>query len=170
MSWRSERGSRSLSSTKSSDRNFAFVINTITKAKLANCPQNSPLFCGTFRRDCTASGKPFALELSGGTARTSPTRTIILLIKPSGRAGRFLGYLGDELIVTSRHPFLDGARALLARGYDPATPYNMRHANSDVLSFVTTTIGHAAGLSINADRTRFQKFVPFEGHIKEAAE
>jgi hypothetical protein len=24
--------------------------------------------------------------------------------------------------------FLDGARALLARGYDPATPYNMRHA------------------------------------------
>jgi hypothetical protein len=65
--------------------------------------------------------------------------------------------------VQSRQPFLDGARALLARGYDPPMPYNMRHANSDVLSFVTTTIGHAAGLSVNADRTRFQKFIPFEG-------
>jgi hypothetical protein len=58
---------------------------------------------------------------------------------------------------------------LLARGYDPATPYNIRHANSDALSFVTTTIAHAAGLSVNADRTRFQKFVPFDG-LKEAAE
>jgi hypothetical protein len=108
-------------------------------------------------------------------AGKSPTncdrsQTIILVIKPSGRAGRFLGYLGDELIVpSSRQPFLDGARVLLARGYDPSTPYNMRHANSSVLSFVTTTIGHAAGLSVNADRTRFQKFTPFEG-IKEAAE
>jgi hypothetical protein len=60
--------------------------------------------------------------------------TLILVIKPSDRAGRFLGYVRDVLIVTSRQPFLDGASALLARGYDPATPYNMRHANSDVPS------------------------------------
>jgi hypothetical protein len=99
--------------------------------------------------------------------------TIVLVIKPSERAGRFLGYVGDELIVTSRQPFLDGARTLLARGYDPATPYNMRHANSDALSFVTTTIGHAAGLSTREDNStgiRFQKFVPFEGPVKEEAE
>jgi hypothetical protein len=89
------------------------------------------------------------------------------VIKPSGRAGRFLGYVGDELIVTSRQLFLDGARALLARGHDPATPYNMRHANSEVLSFVTTTIGHAAGLSVSDTRTRFQKFVPFQGVADE---
>jgi hypothetical protein len=92
------------------------------------------------------------------------------VIKPSGRAGRFLGYVGDEIIITSRQPFLDGARALLARGYDPATPYNMRHANSDVLSFVTTTIGHAAGLSVSDTRTpRLQKFVPFKGIDDEDA-
>jgi hypothetical protein len=79
------------------------------------------------------------------------------VIKPSGRAGCFLGYVDDQLIVTSRQPFLDGARALLARGYDPATPYNMRHANSGALSFVTTTIGHAAGLSVSEARaTRFR--------------
>ena len=101
--------------------------------------------------------------------------TVVLLIKPSGRAGRFLGYVGDELIVTSRQPFLDGARALLERGYDPATPYNMRHANSEVLSFVTTTIGHAAGLTVDDSRTRIRKFAPFdpfdeEPSIEEAAE
>ena len=94
----------------------------------------------------------------------------VLVIKPSGRAGRFFGHIDDDLIVTSRQPFLDGARALLARGYDPATPYNMRHTNSDALSFVTTTIGRAAGLSVNADRTRFQKFIPFDWQSKEAAE
>jgi hypothetical protein len=94
----------------------------------------------------------------------------VLVIKPSSRAARFFGYLGDDLIVTSRQPFLDGARALLARGYDPATPYNMRHANSDALSFVTTTIGHAAGLSVSDARTpRIQKFEPFDWGAKEEA-
>jgi hypothetical protein len=51
--------------------------------------------------------------------------------------------------------------------------YGMRHANWEVLSFVTTTIGHAAGLSVQETRaTRFQKFVPFEweGRDEEAAE
>jgi hypothetical protein len=96
---------------------------------------------------------------------------VVLVIKPAPKAGRFLGYVGDELIVpSSRQPFLDGARVLLARGYDPATPYNMRHANSEVLSFVTTTIGQAAGLTVDeGTRLRFRKFEPFEG-LKDAAE
>jgi hypothetical protein len=85
---------------------------------------------------------------------------IVLVIDPAPKAGLFLGYLGGELIVRSRQPFLDGARALLARGYDQSTPYNMRHANSDTLSFVTTTIGHAAGLDVCEDGRgmRFRKF------------
>jgi hypothetical protein len=92
------------------------------------------------------------------------------VIKPSGKPGRFLGYVGDELIVTSRQPFLDGARALLVRGHHPDTPYNMRRTSSDVLSFVTTTIGHAARLSVSEARTtRFQKFEPFEWAAKEEA-
>jgi hypothetical protein len=103
----------------------------------------------------------------------SAIQLVMLVIKPSGRAGRFLAYVADDLIVTSRQPFLDGARALLARGYDPATPYNMRHADSDALSFVATTIGHAAGLSVvdAATGTRFGKFAPFKGiEEDEAAE
>ena len=63
----------------------------------------------------------------------------------------------------------------LAQEYDPATPYNMRHANSDVLSFVTTTIGHVAGLTMDESRTRIRTFAPFdpfdeEPSIAEAAE
>jgi len=104
----------------------------------------------------------------------SQSQMIVLVIKRAPKAGRYLGYVDGELIVSSRQPFLDGARALLARGYDPATPYNMRHASSDLLSFVTTAIGHAAGLSVvdAAQGTRFRKFTASEPdeQIEEAAE
>jgi hypothetical protein len=95
---------------------------------------------------------------------------IELVIDPAGRAGLFSGRVGNETVVRSRQPFLDGARVLLARGYDPETPYNARHVNSATLSFVTTMIGRAASLSVHDTRTRFQKFIPFEGPIRGAAE
>jgi hypothetical protein len=52
-------------------------------------------------------------------------------IELAAKVGRFLGYVGDEHIMQSRQPFPDGAREPLARVYDPATPCNMRHGNSD---------------------------------------
>jgi hypothetical protein len=62
------------------------------------------------------------------------------------------------------------------REYDPATPYNLRYAYSDVLSFVTTTIGHAAGVSaLDSPRPRFEKLIPsqdsdeFDESIEETA-
>jgi hypothetical protein len=75
------------------------------------------------------------------------------------RAGMYVGYIGDDLIVASKQPFLDGARALIAAGYDPDEPYNMRREGSDTLSFVTTTIGHAAAFSVSEDGNgmRFKK-------------
>jgi hypothetical protein len=76
---------------------------------------------------------------------------IVMVIDPAPKAGLFSGYIGGELIVRSRQPLLDGARALLARGYNASTPYDMRHANSDTLSFVTTTIERAAGLDVRED-------------------
>jgi hypothetical protein len=89
---------------------------------------------------------------------------IELVIDPAGKAGLFSGRVGNEIVVRSRQPFLDGARVLLARGYDPATPYNMRHARSQVQAFVTTTIGHAAELRAADDGSgmRFRRFVPYE--------
>ena len=79
---------------------------------------------------------------------------IELVIDPAGTARLFDGRVGNDVIVRSWQPFLDGARMSLARGHDPATPYNMRHANSAALSFVTTTLGRAAGLSVVDARNR----------------
>jgi hypothetical protein len=77
---------------------------------------------------------------------------IELVIDPAGKAGLFSGRVGNEIVV------------LLARGYDPATPYNMRHARSQVQAFVTTTIGHAAELRAADDGSgmRFRRLVPYE--------
>jgi hypothetical protein len=76
----------------------------------------------------------------------------------TSRAGLYLAYVGDDFICASRWPFLDGARQLLAWGYDPDTPLNMRHKGSNTLSFVTTTIGLAAAWSVEESRMRFRKF------------
>jgi hypothetical protein len=46
---------------------------------------------------------------------------------------RFIGKVDGQTIVTIREPFLDGARVLAERGYDPQTPGNVRHANSSTL-------------------------------------
>jgi hypothetical protein len=96
--------------------------------------------------------------------------SIVLIVerafKPDGspKPGMYVGRIGSEVIVESRQPFPDGARALLARGYDPDTPYIMKHAKTGTVSFATTTIGHAAGLTTVEDKRglRFRKFVPGE--------
>jgi hypothetical protein len=48
---------------------------------------------------------------------------------------RFDAFLDGELIVTSRQPLLNGARALLARGFDPDAMLTMRHAGRAYDSF-----------------------------------
>jgi hypothetical protein len=62
--------------------------------------------------------RPFANRLqicSPAIPTAAHSQTIVLVIAPAPNPERFLGYIGDELIVTSRQLFLDGARALLAR-------------------------------------------------------
>ena len=61
---------------------------------------------------------------------------------------RFDAYLDDELITTSRQPLLDGARALLARGFDPDALLTMRHAGRDYDSFRPQAIGELAKWTI----------------------
>ena len=48
---------------------------------------------------------------------------------------RFDACLGGELITTSRQPLLDGARALLARGFDPDAMLTIRLGSSAADSF-----------------------------------
>ena len=52
-----------------------------------------------------------------------------MLVAPE-TAGRFTARLestGELIVESTRQPLVDGARELLARGFDLATPLTMRH-------------------------------------------
>lgn len=50
------------------------------------------------------------------------------------RPGLFDGWIDGELIITSRMPFFDAARILLARGIDPRATINMHHDGATISS------------------------------------
>jgi hypothetical protein len=62
----------------------------------------------------------------------------------SGRPVRFIATLDGDFVVLSDQPLADGARELLARGFDPATPLTMRHAGKAYDSFEPLPIGQWA--------------------------
>jgi hypothetical protein len=70
-----------------------------------------------------------------------PMTAIRLVASPEAnpqKAGRFTARLestGELLVANTRQPLVDGARVLLARGFDPGTPLTMRHAGSAHDSF-----------------------------------
>ena len=59
------------------------------------------------------------------------------------RPGAFIAYLetGDALVAGSRQPLVDGARELLARGFDLATLLTMRYEGKGYDSFQPLPIG-----------------------------
>jgi hypothetical protein len=73
-----------------------------------------------------------------------------LLVVPdadAAKAGKFtacLESIGETIVIGSRQPLVDGARELLTRGYDPATPLTMRHQGSTCDSFKPAPIGEWA--------------------------
>lgn len=72
-----------------------------------------------------------------------------LLIRPTpGKPGLYRAYLGNDLIVTSKQPFFDGARALLRLGYPPDLLITMRHEGSAHPSFVPMPLSEASGLTV----------------------
>jgi hypothetical protein len=69
-----------------------------------------------------------------------------LIVRPVGdpqKAGSFVAWLENtgDLVVRSRQPLVDGARELLARGFDPAALLTMRHEGSTYDSFLPAPIG-----------------------------
>jgi hypothetical protein len=74
--------------------------------------------------------------------------TLRLIASPDRkRPGTFSTYLetGDALVASTRQPLVDGARELLARGFDPATLLTMRHEGKTYDSFQPMPIGKWAG-------------------------
>jgi hypothetical protein len=79
------------------------------------------------------------------------TERLLLTEKPlpttaSNEIASFFAVLEStgELVVVSHKPLVDGARELIARGFDPATPLTMRHAGNAHDSFTPMSIGHWA--------------------------
>ena len=78
-------------------------------------------------------------------------------------ADRFDAFLDGEFICTSREPLFDGARELLARGYDPSTLMTTRHVGKSFDNFKPAPIGKLAKLMIeesDAGGLRMRKWEP----------
>ena len=86
-------------------------------------------------------------------------------------ADRFDARLDGEHICTSREPLFDGARELLARGYDPSTLMTTRHDIKTFDSFKPEPIGKLAGLTAREDKNgpRIVKWKPTSGADKTCA-
>lgn len=79
-----------------------------------------------------------------------------LIVKPDPqKAGSFVAWLErtGEVVVRSRQPFVDGARELLAQGYDPATLLTMRHEGKAWDSFRPAPILQWAGSTYTEGET-----------------
>jgi hypothetical protein len=71
--------------------------------------------------------------------RSHPHRLSIVILVSAIRTwpGRFQARLAstDEVLVdSSRQPFVDAARALIERGYDPTSILEMKHEGSDIVA------------------------------------
>ena len=60
--------------------------------------------------------------------------------------------LSERILCTSRQPFFDGARVLLAEGVEPATVYEARHQGSTRVA-MRSTVGEAAKWTVTVSDT-----------------
>jgi hypothetical protein len=78
----------------------------------------------------------------------APIRQVVTPEPDPEKAGRFTARLestGEVIVSSTRQPLVDGARELLARGFDPATPLTMRVEGKGYDSFQPLPIGQWAG-------------------------
>jgi hypothetical protein len=75
---------------------------------------------------------------------------IIIVVSPTESAGYFQAKLQgtDEVLVQkSRQPFLDAARVLVEKGYDPSVLLVMKHLGRDIIA-LRAPLGKAAKLTV----------------------
>jgi hypothetical protein len=101
-----------------------------------------------------AGGRVSGHRASGQPARPQnnlhhrPEQPLVIIVDPVGHRGRSRAQLdGRVLVASSRTPFCDAARVLVAEGFDPATRIVMRHAGS-ATNALTATMGGAAQLTV----------------------
>jgi len=83
---------------------------------------------------------------------------ISIVVEPVGNHGRFSArFDGRVLVASSRQPFLDAARVLLAEGRDPSIILTMRHAGNPT-ECLRARLGVAAGLTVRDEDGRPPRF------------
>jgi hypothetical protein len=96
----------------------------------------------------------------------SPERLIVIPEADAEKGGRFTARLestGEVIVTSTRQPLVDGARAMLAQGFDPSTPLTMRHEGKAYDSFQPLPIGKWAGWTYeerDRDGLRCVRWIP----------
>jgi hypothetical protein len=105
----------------------------------------------------------------GWGAGASPERLIVIPEADAETGGRFTGRLestGEDIVANTRQPLVDGARELLARGFDPGTPLTMRLEGKAYDSFRPLPLGEWAKWTYTEPDKRglkSQRWMPFSG-------
>jgi hypothetical protein len=87
---------------------------------------------------------------------------IIMLIIEVDHSARYAAYVDDRYLITSAQPFLDGARTLIAQGYDPTRRMVMRREDREHYD-LAALLGMAAGLTVESTRFGRPTFRPYRG-------
>jgi hypothetical protein len=104
-----------------------------------------------------------------GRARMTPTVLVVTPEADRQKAGRFTARLessGEDIVANTRQPLVDGARELLARGFDPSTPLTMRLEGKAYDSFRPMPIAEWAKWTYTEPDKRglkSQRWTPFSG-------
>ena len=93
-------------------------------------------------------------------APETPHHLTIVYVTPAAKAGLYVASLGGRELVTSRQPFLDVARVLLAEGVDPDEILIMRWATTGTES-LRSTVAAAAALTVEDGRDGVPRFRPW---------
>jgi hypothetical protein len=95
-----------------------------------------------------------ALEEADARQLTTPAATIKIILAAVNRRGRSWASLldGTVLVASSRQPFLDAARVLVDKGYDPDCWLEGWRAGATVFA-LRARLGIAAGLTVDETRT-----------------
>jgi hypothetical protein len=146
------------------------TARTVTEGRKSEQPAGRLAFTNS-RNHHRAQG--WGARVSGQCASEQPAcprdnpdlhsnQPLVIVVEPVGHRGRFRGRLDGRVVVaSSRTPFCDSARALIAEGVDPAIRIVMRHAGS-ATDALTATVGVAAPLTVeDSDHSpRFRKWRP----------
>jgi hypothetical protein len=116
---------------------------------------------GAGGRDFEHAGEPLYVKANSTQVEYQPP--LIITVAPLGR-GRFRAELdGCVIVASSRTPFVDAARVLIARGHDPNVLLAMQRVGDDAFA-LRAALGIAARLAVLENDRHAPKFIRWEAY------